>query len=323
MGGNRGIGKEGLALAGASALAMCIISYVLKPVEIMHIQYGLCLSSPDSWQISPFISWLINTFLIGVIAFLLNLINRIYNFIKTTEPTLIAIFLLMASSSAWFTQGVNTSTLLCLVNVICLGIIFSVYDARNATQQMFVLGIAIGLGTMFQYAFLPMALVYLLWALFMKVMRIKEILAFLAGIFCPYWISLGFGWICWDDFHFPSLVSFFSETNDHTDIFLLLIGIGIAVLLGIFTTLPNSIKLYAGNSLINAMNLCVVSLGIASFICILIDYKNLLAYVMTLYLTTSIQLANFCTIWKIKNEWCVTVIPGLLFIGLFIGNILL
>lgn len=315
-----GIGRGGLALAAALAFAMCLLSYILRPVDILPIQYGLWLDSPDSWQINPFLSWLINTFLIGVIALILYLINKSYNFIRTTEPALYAVFPVMACSSAWQTQALNTSTLLCLVNAVCLGIIFSAFDSRNATQQLFILGIALGIGAMFQYAFLPMACVYILWALFMKVLRFKELVAFLTGLFCPYWITLGLGWLHFSDFHLPAPVALFTTSGDHADILFLLLGIGIAAILGFLAGLPNSMKLYAGNSKVNSMNLCVSTLGIAALICILVDYENIPAYVMTLYMAVAVQLANICALWKPRLEWTVSAVPAFIFILIFIAN---
>ena len=322
MGGNAGIGKGGVILAALVALAMCVVSFFVNPIEVIPIQYGLWLDSPDSWQIEPLVSLILDIVLIGAITFLLYVINRKYNFIRTTEPVLPALFMVMACSSPWFNQNLNTSTLLCLVNVACLGIIFGAYDSRNATHQMFVLGGASGLGSMFQYAFLPMACVYLIWALIMKVLRMKEVLAFILGLACPYWIGLGFGWLRFSQFHLPSLVSLFNTPNDHSDILFLLAGIGLATIIGFLAASANSMKLYAGNSRVNAMNLCVTTLGLASVVCILVDYENIPAYVMTLYMCTTVQVANICALWHTRSNWWVTFVPASLFVCLFIGNLI-
>ena len=323
MHANTGIGKEGVAMAIAVAFAMSLINYLLHPVEIVPVEYGVCLDSPDYWQIPPLISWIINTVLIGIITLSIYLINRHFNFVRTTEPALPIIFLIMSCSSAWFTQNLNTSTLLCLVNVVSLGIVFGAYESNNATRQMFIMGGVLGIGSMFQYAFLPMACVYVLWAICVKVLRIKEVLAFLIGILCPYWITGGLGWVKLCDFHFPSFVTLFTTTKDHSDIFFLLLGIGIATILGVLTGLSNSMKLYAGNSQVNAMNLCITIMGLASIICILVDYENIPAYVLTLYLAVATQLANLCALWHIRNEWTVTIIPVLIYIALFVCNLVL
>lgn len=318
-----GIGKTGLALAILIAIAMCILNYLFHPVEILPVQYGLCLPSPDAWGFNPFWSWVINTLLIGLIALLIFLVNSSYNFIRTTEPVAVTVFLIMMSSGAWFTQELNTSVLLCLANVVCLGIIFDSYDSKNATQELFTIGVVIGFGSMVQYAFLPMAIAYFFWALFMKVLRIKETLAFLAGIFCPYWIALGIGWIRFSDFHFPSITPLFSPWQDLSDFILLLVAIAVAASLGCIFTVVNTIKLYAGNSKVNAMNLCVSTLGAVSVLCILVDFDNMPAYVGSLFLACSVQLANICALWNPKWPWIVSCLPSLLYIAIFVCTLVL
>lgn len=317
-----GIGKTGVALAALAAIAMCIISLLFHPVEIAPIQYGFFLPSPDSWGFNPLGSWFINTALLGLITLLLFLINKSYNFVRTTEPVLVVLFMIMAASGPWFTEGINTSVILCMANVVCMGIIFDSYESRNATQEMFVTGVVIGIGAMVQYAFLPMAMVFFLWSLFMKVLRVKEILAYLAGIACPYWISLGVGWLRFSDFHFPSINPLFSYAEDPSEFIILLAGITLAAILGFIISLVNSIKLYAGNSKVNAMNLCVSTLGAVCVICILFDFDNLHAYVTSLYLACSVQIANICALWNPKYPWLVTALPAMAFIALFACSVI-
>lgn len=317
-----GIGKTGVALAALFACAMCILSYIFHPVEVEPIQYGLCLPSPDAWGFDPFWSWMVNTLLIGLITILLFLVNKSYNFIRTTEPAMVAIFMIMASSGPWFTQTLNTSVLLCLANLVCLGIIFDSYASKNATQEMFISGVVIGIGSMVQYAFLPMAFVFLLWALFMKVLRIKETLAFIVGIICPYWITIGIGWLHFSDFHFPSLNPLFSYINDPSEFIILLTGIGVAAVSGFLAVFANSFKLYAGNSKVNAMNLCISTLGAAAVICILVDFDNIHAYVVTLYMACAVQIANICALWNPKMPWLVTTIPSLMYMAIFVCSLI-
>ena len=319
---NFGIGKFGVALAALFAFAMCLLSLLFHPIEIAPIQYGLCLPSPDSWGFNVIWSWIVNTAIIGLIAILLFLINKSYNFIRTTEPALIAIFLIMAASGPWFTQSINTSVLLCMANVVCMGIIFDSYAAKNATQEMFTIGVVAGIGSMVQYAFIPMAVVYFLWALFMKVLRIKETIAFLIGIVCPYWIGLGIGWIHFSQLHFPSINPLFSYANDPSEFIILLSGVAFATILGFIMALINSVKLYAGNSKVNSMNLCVSSLGAAAVICILVDFDNIHAYVTTLYMACAVQIANICALWNPKMPWIVTAVPSLFYIGVFVCSMI-
>ena len=317
----RGLGTTGVVMAAIAAITMCILSYLYHPIEIQPLQYGVCLPSPDIWSIDPFVSWIVNTIAIALIVLLLFLVNRHYNFVRTTEPALVAIFMVMAASGPWFTQAINTSVLLCLANVVCMGIIFDTYASKNATREMFIMGIVIGMGSMVQYAFLPLAVVFILWALLMKVLKIKETLAYIAGILCPYWIALGIGWVDFNDFHFPSLTPLFSLKEDPSEFIILLVGIGIAAIVGFLVSLVNFMKLYAGNSRVNAMNLCVMSAGAMATICILVDFDNIHAYVTTLYMACAVQLANIVALWNPRVPWTVTAVPALIYIALFAGSI--
>ena len=315
---NKGLGITGVVMASLMAVTMCVLSLLFHPVEVAPIQYGICLPSPDAWGFDSLGSWIINTLLIGFITILLYVINKSYNFIRTTEPAFLIIFLIMAASGPWFTESINTAVLLCLANVVCMGIIFDSYAAKNATQEMFIMGVVIGMGSMVQYAFLSMIIVFLLWSLFMKVLRIKETLAFLAGILCPYWIALGIGWLHFSDFHFPSLNPLFTMTQDPSEFFILLTGIAVAAATGFMCTFINAMKLYAGNSKVNAMNLCVMTSGAIAVICILVDFDNMHAYVTTLYMACAIQLGNICAIWNPKWPWSVSVVPSLAYVALFV-----
>ena len=111
-------------------------------------------------------------------------------------------------------------------------------------------------------------------------------------------------------------------TQDPSEFFILLSGVALAAGAGFVVALVNSFKLYAGNSRVNAMNLCVSTLGAFSVICILIDFDNMHAYVTTLYMATAAQIANICALWNPKMPWTVTLLPALCYIGIFVCSII-
>lgn len=318
-----GIGKLGISLAVVLAAAMLIVGFVFNPIVFAKPDYGICLPSPDLWNIPPVFSWILNIIVIAVITILLFLTNKTFNFVRTVEPVLPAVFLIAAAATPPCTESLNASTLLCLTNIVSLGIIFSAYEKRNATQQMFIAGVFLGIGSMFQYAFIPMFFLYLIWALFMKVLRLKETLAFIAGVFCPYWITVGLGLICLSDFHLPSLTPLLESEADYSDLFFLLVGIGVASIICIIVALINGIKLYAGNSKVNSMNLCINAMGVAMILFIFVDYENLYAYVQSLYLAMAVQIGNTCALWNMRHQWLATVVPSLIYISLFCGMLFL
>lgn len=319
---SKGIGKTGLVLAVMAMIAMTAVSYLLRPDSRLSGELGICLPSPNLWEINPVSSWIINTVLTGAVAFGAFFLNRTHNFIRSTQPVLPVMFLLLAGSNPWINYYLSSSTLICAINLISLSILFGEYNSRNATQPMFAIGTFMSVGSMFQYAFLPMIVAYVLGAIIMKAFRFKEFLALGMGLIAPYWVGIGLGLISLDSFEMPDITNLFSNFAKASEIFVLAVSVGTAIFFGALLALNNSIKLYAGNSRVNAQNMTITLLGVVCAICIIVDFSNMLAYLGTLYLTVAVQVANMCALWKIKREWLVVFIPAIIYIGFFIAMIL-
>lgn len=304
-------------------VAMCTASYFYFPATSVAGNAGICLPSPNLWHIKPVSSWIINVVVIGGIAAGGFFMNRNYNFIRSTEPVLPAMFMVLVASCPWITRYLSSSTLLCAINLISLSVIFSAYNSRNATQQLFTIGTLLSVGSMFQYAFIPMVPIYLVAAIMMKVLRIKEFLAYGMGLIAPYWVGVGLGLIGLDQFRLPEITGMFTDMNFSPTLFVLVVSIGLAVFCGLLLGLNNSIKLYAGNSRVNAMNGCISLLGVMCVVCMLIDFTNMMAYLATLYFAVAVQVANLCALWNIRREWLVVFIPSLIYIGFFVAIMLM
>lgn len=314
----RGIGKKGLLLAAVAMVIMTTVSFILRPTQRLSGELGICLPSPNLWEINPISSWLLNTVLIGAIAAGGFFLNRSYNFIRSTQPVLPAMFLILAGSNPFTDYYLCSSTLICVVNLICLSLLFSAYNSSNATQQIFVIATLISIGSMMQYAFLPMIVPYVLGAMIMKAFRFKEFMALCMGLLAPYWIGIGLGLIPLEWFRMPDITNLFSNFTVAYEIFVLALSVGIVIFVGIILALNNSIKLYAGNSRVNAMNMTVTLLGLVSVVCILIDFTNMLAYLDTLYFSAAVQVANLCALWSFRREWLIVLIPGVVYVLFFI-----
>lgn len=317
-----GIGKKGLCIAIILMIAMCFSSFFLWSGQRISGETGICLPSPNFWQLDPLISWISNTVLLGCIATGALLLNRHYNFIRSTEPVLPALFLVLAASNPWNDNYLSAATLICAVNLLCISVLFSAYKARNATQELFVIGTLLSVGSMCQYAFLPFIPAYIIAAIVMKSFRIKEFFAICMGIIAPYWVGLGLGLISLEQFQLPEITNLFTGFTETDELFLLILSIVFAMFIGVVLGLNNSMKLYAGNSRINAMNMTISIVGLTAGICILIDFNNMISYVTTLYFSVALQVANLCALWKLRKEWIVVAVPALLYVVLFVIMIL-
>lgn len=316
------IGKGGVILCALIMIAMCTASFLMRPDRRISGELGICLPSPNLWDINPVSSWIINTVLLGGCAAAGFFLNRSYNFIRSTHPVLTSLFLILCASNPWTTGYLSSSTLLCVVNLLCISIMFRSFRSDNATQEMFVIATFLSVGSMFQYAFLPMLVAYVCAAIVMKVFRMKEFLAMTMGLVAPYWVGIGLGLIPLEWFSMPQLSNLFQDYAHASDIFVLLLSVGLAIVCGFLLGVNNSIKLYAGNSQVNAMNLTISFVGIVCSVCVVVDFSNMMAYLATLYFTVAVQVANMCALWNVKRERLVVAIPALIYIGFFITLIL-
>lgn len=317
-----GIGKKGMVLAALAAGTMCALTYLFSPHERLSGELGICLPSPNLWELPTIWSWGANTLLLALIAIGAFLLNRHYNFIRSTQPVVPAVFLVMTASNPWICDHLSTSALVCAVNVINLAILFGCYRQRNTTQQMFIIATMVSVGSMTEYAFIPFLIPYIVGAIVMKAFRIKEFLAMGMGLIAPYWVGVGFGLIDLNWFRLPEFTDLFNGSADAPELFVLLMSLAVAALIGLLLGLNNSIKLYAGNSRVNALNLSISLVGVVSILCIIIDFSNMTAYIATLYFTVAVQIANLCALWHIRKEWIVSAVVGVVYIGFFVAMML-
>lgn len=291
------IGAEGLVMAAILAglmMAGALLFAQLPPVET---PLGVCLPSPNEWPLQRWVSWGINLTLTVGIACALYLINKHFNFIRTTDTVLPAAFLVLMAAVPQVSMRLDAGVMVSFVWVGLIPLLFSAYRRPNATQQMFVAATFISLGSMICYAFALYAVGLLILGAMMKVLRVKEFIATLMGLVAPYWVGIGFGLIDLSWFRMPVPTNFIMNFRPDVESVLLAATIGFTLLWVIPLSLRNSIRLYAGNSRILAMNFSFTVLGIISILGMLIDYGNIATYIPTLFMSASVTLAESMALW--------------------------
>ena len=282
---------------------------------------GICLPSPAEWDIIPVWSWAINTFTILILTLGTILYGRYYNSIKGARNILAIVFPLMTASDPYLMVSLGTPTLLCAASLAIWWILGSTFRSENATQAIFVVATVIALGTMIQYAFLILIPVTLVNLIFLKIFRWREIGAFIMGLVAPYWVGVGLGLLPLDSFHLPTPHHVLLAHLEPGDTVPVLVGTGFAILIGLLIGLNSTIKLYAGNSGVLALNLTIAVTGLGCVAAIFLDYTNLEAYLTTLYMTVAVQIAHLFGLWRVPRPRLVLSLFGLFYIILYILTI--
>ena len=155
----------------------------------------------------------------------------------------------------------------------------------------------------------------------LNIFRIKEITAFLMGLFAPYWVAVGMGWIPIENFTIPQLSSFIQGFAPPANLIKGVIVIGITALWTLILALNNAVRLYAGNTRRRLLNNSVILLGIFSLVAMIVDFNNLTAYLPSFYVAASLQLANAYALWQIPRGRMWLSILAVLYIVAFFFTI--
>ncbi|MDE7403260.1 MAG: hypothetical protein K2M87_07605 [Muribaculaceae bacterium] len=297
------MGRQGITLAVIVALALWVIALIVPAVAAPVSDFGICLPSPNLWLISPEWGTAVNFVILGGATTLLWWLNKEYSFVPGSDTVLTGMFLLLASTNRWITGPLTASTVMVLANLICLAILFGCYRKPNASQELFVIATIMGIGSMFQYAFIFMIPVYIVGAIMMKCLGAKSLTGFLMGLVAPYWVAAGLGLIPLENFRLPHISPFVMGRDNDFSIFAGLVAVGLCGVLTILLALNNMVKLYAGNTRRRLNNNILNLLGLVTIACIITDYHNMTAYLATLYMIFAVQIANLFALHDIRRGW--------------------
>lgn len=316
-------GNAGLSLSLAIALALYGISFLLAPAPEITESFGIVLPSPEVWPILPLWSAAADVVLLLACAFGLYFLNKHFDFVKTTDKIIMAAILVMTASSPELTNRLNSSTIICAVNLVACALAFDTYKKANATQEMFVIATLLSVGSLIEYAFVPYILVYILAMPLMKVFRIKETIAFFMGLVAPYWIGIGSTLLPLGSFRFQPPEFLFTSSGISVDDFVLLLTLGLTALWMFMAGVNVIMKLYAGNARVLAMNNIMVLLGVVSAAGILLDAGNMLSYCATFYMSAAVVLADVFALWPMRKSWIPLSVMALLYVASFIVSMVL
>ena len=293
-------GPGSIIVGGIAALLMIAATALFMPTLNPEAEFGICISFPSD-LISPLMECGVNALLIIFAVVLAFLINKKHSFVKSTETILPTAMVVILASNPVNTSYLGTPIVMLIVNLLCLDIIMRAYNSENATTTMFVVATYLSLGSMVQYAFLLLMIVYPLMAIMAKIFRVKEIVAFVMGLVAPYWVGLGLGLISFSDFRIPQfLVSL--PNADGNYLILVFASLGTLALTGLVLSLNNAMLIYAGNMRVRTFNNMINLLGFACGIFMIIDFDNFGAYASSFCFAVSVQISNFFVMRRIPQS---------------------
>ncbi|MDE6018507.1 MAG: hypothetical protein K2G85_06815 [Muribaculaceae bacterium] len=293
-------GQGSIIIGAIAALLMIAATALFMPSLNPDEEFGFCLTLPGN-LLSPPVECAINAVLIFFAILFAFIINKKHSFVKSTEPILPTAMAVILASNPVNTSYLGTPIIMLIINLLCLDIIMKAYNAENATTSMFVVATYLSLGSMAEYAFILMMIVYPIMALMAKILRIKEIIAFIMGLAAPYWVALGLGLVSFSDFRIPRFLVNLPNANENY-LMLVFASLGCLALIGIIMTLNNAMLIYAGNMRERTFNNMINLLAFACGIFMIIDFDNFGAYASSFCFAVSVQISNFFVMRRIPES---------------------
>lgn len=309
-------GPGSLTVGIVAAIIMVAATALLMPSLKPDAELGICLSLPT--DILPHLLGCgVNALLIAFAIILAVIFNKKHSFVRSTEALLPTAMAVILASNPVNTSYLGTPVVMLIVNLVCLDIMMKSYASENATMSMFAVATYLSLGSMVQYAFVPLMLVYPVMAMMAKVLKIKETVAYFMGLVAPYWVAFGFGLISFADFRIPHFLVNIPNADGN---YLLLVFVSLCTLalVGVMMTLNNAMLIYAGNMRVRTANNMINLLGFSCALFMVIDFDNFGAYASSFCFAVAVQVSNFFAMRRIPQSpiWFWGILS--LFMALFL-----
>lgn len=315
-------GPVGLCLAALLYVGMSWCSYTFMPPDSVGSDMGLCLPSPSQWPLPPLMGKVFELLLTGLCVLLAVSLNARFTLIPGTGVLYATVFLIVAGAIPKLNSGPGTPGLLLCTVLICTHLLFSLYGRRNASRGLCVIFSLLSWGSMIQYSFALLMPIFVLGAIFIGVLRLKEFISVILGIITPYWIIFGLGIVQPEQFHIPALTNLLGDFAAPGTLFYIMIGQALAAFVCLLLTASNALVPSTTGTQHRSYTAFINLLGIAMVWFMLFDSANLLAYTYTLALCLGFQCARYASLPRHKFAYLPVIVCLPLFLALFVLSIL-
>lgn len=256
---------------------------------------------------SPMLSLLTNVALVVLIAMLLLVLNKVFNFVRSVTYILVSALFVLTMANPLSGSVLNVGTGLALVLVLGTFVLFSSYQDKHAQRSIFLVFTIITVCAMFQWAFVMLLPAFFLGFLYMRAMNFKGVVAALLGMFVPFWILLGMGIVAPQDFN-PLEIQAVWDALEISQLRALLINVGIVALMAMVITTLNLLKIFNYRLQLRVYNAFFMLVTILTIVTMCVDYQDIQIFVPLLNVCLAVQLAHAFTINRASKRYIAAVI---------------
>lgn len=268
---------------------------------------GVALPSANEWIAPGALDFAASIAAYGLSLFLMILICRIYNVLRSMTWLHVGLFSLMQAATPGLDVQIYTGSVMLPVVEVCVLLLLGTYRQPRASGPIFLIFCLLSFFAATQYCYIVYMLVFLMGCAQMQVFNGRTLVAALIGVVTPWWIMLGFGIITLADIHLPSFAGVFTLI-DFSDTFMLLSTVGLTALLIVLSLVLNVFRTIAYNARARAVNGVFTVLSLVTLLACCVDYHNLISYIPLLNFCAALQVSHYFATHRAEKS-CFAILP--------------
>ena len=310
----------------ATLAASCVTAVLCMAIYFLHRgfpvaveSFGLVRSWSGAWYANPYVGIGAEAALIVLIMLLMAYLNKAYNLLRKMSMLHCSLFIIMEAATPTLLLTLNSGAALCLSVLLCLAILLHAHiHAITDTRRIFLVFFLLSGGMAVQYAYMVYIPVFILACIQLKLFSLRALSAIFLGIISPWIMMVGLGAVTPDDLQMPAFALEMPQwTHPRTVLFLATVALTLA--LAVLALLQNLIKIISYNSQSRAMQSVITTITIVTASALVIDFRNIFAYLTMLNCIAAFQLTHmFVAIHNFAKSYLMVLIIMLVFVGLYI-----
>lgn len=280
---------------------------------------GLWLTGPDRWISDPGLSWIISVAASCAIGFMMALVNRVFNLLRTVSVAFVGYFMVMQAATPTALTGFDGGELLAMMALVGMALLYSVYQEPRMTQRIFLLFFLLAAGSVVEYGFALYIPVFLLGGYQMRVLVPRVVIAAVVGLVTPVWILWGFGVIDPARLIIPAMpdpASIFSRPEAIPQA----VSVGLTLIAGLYFGSANIIKVIALNARSRAFNGLLSAIGVFTGLLCILDFTNVAFYVTLLNACTAMQAGLYMKLYATRRAYAPVLAVLACYVAVFIWH---
>lgn len=279
-----------VAVAGVLLLVAARIAFQNHEVTYFVFDRGTIFKSANLWISDTWLTMAVNTALILATALLWMLVIQFFNPFRALTTLPASFFLLMMLSVPEIVDQLFTGSVLVAIMPLCLALLWSSFGDTTRLRHIFLLFALLSALSMTQYCYVVYIPVFLVGCVQMKIFSLRTITACMIGLITPWWIVFGLGIADPDSFHWPAAAGFFNSDDVDGTVNVVMVTLITSGLM-ITAWIANLMNVVALNANLRSYNGSISLISLVTLIAMLADFNNAVAYLPTLMLMASYQLA--------------------------------